>query len=107
VPAAPDGAGEDSGESGLPLPRVDDVFLSRHGLEHAAEQLHRASVGAYAALLAACTATVEAETKALLAASVIELPTHRGRLQLATEQLERITHYRERLAQATKRRTPL
>jgi hypothetical protein len=87
------------------LPRVGDEFHSKSGLEHAAESVRKASVGAFAALVAALAREVDIATKAVLSAEERELATARGRLQQATVTYERIRHYEQTLSGVLKRQT--
>lgn len=97
----------DSDESApASLPRVDDAFHSRFGLELSADKIRRASVESFAAHVAALEAIYADEQRAMLTATPDSVMRIQGRMQIAAEILERVRNFDARIQRAVQRATP-
>lgn len=85
-----------------PLPRVDDSFHSRFGVELAAEDIRRRSVDSFAMIVAALEASYKTEVTAVLSAPPNDILTARGRAQHAYEILDRFKNHEARMKKAAR-----
>lgn len=88
------------------LPRVDDAFHTRFGLELSADLIRRASVESFAAHVAALEAVLADEQRAMLTATSENVRLIQGRMQIAAEILERVRNFEMRIKRAVDRAKP-